>query len=89
MQYTGKWSNHFELLTSFMNISFDPLPASCLQQFNAWKEQVVRYQELSGKQLPDSIKLSSVKQERTHTQGKAKSQTPASSNSLEKEAKDK
>ena len=43
-----------------MNINFDPLPASCLQQFNVWKEQVVRYQELSGEKLPDFIKLSAV-----------------------------
>ena len=43
-----------------MNTSFDTQPASCLQQFNAWKEQVVRYQKLSGEQLPDSIKLSAV-----------------------------
>ena len=60
LQYTDKWSNHFELLAKIMNISLDPLPASCLQQLNAWKEQVVRYQELSGEQLPGFIKLSAV-----------------------------
>ena len=35
-------------------------PASFLQQFNAWKEQVVRYQQPSGEQLPDFIKLIAV-----------------------------
>ena len=55
-----KRSLHFELLAKIMNISFDPLPASCLQQFEAWKKHVVRYQELSGEQLPDSIKLSAM-----------------------------
>ena len=43
-----------------MNTSFDTQPASFLQQFNAWKEQVVRYQQLSGEQLPDFIKLTVV-----------------------------
>ena len=41
-----------------MNTSFDTQPASFLQQFNAWKEQVVRYQQLSGEQLPDFITFS-------------------------------
>ena len=53
----SKWSMYYQLLTSIMNTSFDPQPASFLQQFNAWKEQVVRYQQLSGEQLPDFIKL--------------------------------
>ena len=57
---TSKWSIYYQLLASIMNISFDTQPASCLQQFNAWKEQVVRYQQLAGEQLPDSIKLSAV-----------------------------
>ena len=52
LQYTGKWRNHFELLAK--------IPAFCLQQINVWKEQVVRYQEFSGEQLPDFIKLSAV-----------------------------
>ena len=43
-----------------MNPSFDTQPASFLQQFNAWKEQVVRYQKLSGENLPDFIKLTAV-----------------------------
>ena len=43
-----------------MNPSLDSLPASCLQQFEAWKKRVVRYQELSGQLLPDSIKLSAM-----------------------------
>ena len=43
-----------------MNTSFDTQPASFLQQFNAWKEQVVRYQQLSGEQLPDFTKLIAV-----------------------------
>ena len=43
-----------------MNADFDDQPASCLQQFNAWKEQLVIYQQLSGEQLPDIIKLSVV-----------------------------
>ena len=43
-----------------MNTNFDTQPASFLQQFNAWKEQVVRYQQLSGEQLPDFIKLIAV-----------------------------
>ena len=43
-----------------MNPSFDTQPASFLQQFNAWKEQVVRYQQLSGENLPDFIKLIAV-----------------------------
>ena len=60
LHYIHKRSLHFELLADITNISFDPLPASCLQQFDAWKEQVVRYQELSGEKLPDSIKLSAV-----------------------------
>ena len=50
-------STHFKLLSSLMNPSFDTQPASFLQQFNAWKEQVVRYQQLSGENLPDFIKL--------------------------------
>ena len=43
-----------------MNPSFDTQPASFLQQLNAWKEQVVRYQQLSGENLPDFIKLTAV-----------------------------
>ena len=43
-----------------MNPSFDTQPASFLQQFNAWKEQVVRYEQLSGENLPDFIKLTAV-----------------------------
>ena len=43
----SKWSHHFELLANIMNTSFDTQPASCLQQFNAWKEQVVRYHKSS------------------------------------------
>ena len=54
---TSKWSMYSQLLTKIMNTSFDTQPASFLQQFNAWKEQVVRYQQLSGEQLPDFIKL--------------------------------
>ena len=53
---TSKWNIYYQLLTSIMNISFDTQPASCLQQFNVWKEQVVRYQQFSGEQLPDFIK---------------------------------
>ena len=60
LQYISKRSIHFELLASIMNINFDTQPASCLQQLDAWKEQVVRYQKHSGEQLPDSIKLSAV-----------------------------
>ena len=60
LQYASKWSIHFELLASIANISFDTQPASFLQQLCAWKEQVVRYQQLSGEQLPDFIKLSAV-----------------------------
>ena len=54
-----KRSLHFELLADIMNINFGFLPASCLHH-EAWKKHVVRYQELSGEQLPDSIKLSAV-----------------------------
>ena len=43
-----------------MNTNFDDQPASCFQQFNVWKEQVVRYQHFSGQELPDFIKLSAV-----------------------------
>ena len=57
---TSKRSTHFNLLSSLMNPSFDNQPASFLQQFNAWKEQVVRYQKLSGENLPDFIKLTAV-----------------------------
>ena len=39
---TSKGSTHFKLLLSLMSPSFDTQPASFLQQFNAWKEQVVR-----------------------------------------------
>ena len=39
---TSKWSKYFQLLTSITNTSFDTQPASFLQQFNAWKEQVPR-----------------------------------------------
>ena len=57
---TSKWSMYYQLLTSIMNTSLDTQPASFLQQFIAWKEQVVRYQQLSGEQLPDVIKLIAV-----------------------------
>ena len=57
---TSKRSTRFKLLSSLMNPSFDTQPASFLQQFNAWKEQVVRYQQLSGENLPDFIKLTAV-----------------------------
>ena len=57
---TSKRSTHFKLLSSLMSPSFDTQPASFLQQFNAWKEQVVRYQQLSGENLPDFIKLTAV-----------------------------
>ena len=43
-----------------MNTNFNTQPVSFLQQFNAWKEQMVRYQQLSGEQLPDFIKLIAV-----------------------------
>ena len=56
----SKRSIYFELLANIMNMSFDTQPASCLHQFNAWREQVVGYQKLSGEQLPDSIKISAV-----------------------------
>ena len=57
---TSKRSTHFKLLSSLMNPSFDTQPASFLQQYNAWKEQTVRYQQLSGENLPDFIKLTAV-----------------------------
>ena len=57
---TSKWSVSFQLLISIMNTSFDIQPASFLQQFHAWKEQVVRYQQLVGDQLSDFIKLLAV-----------------------------
>ena len=57
---TSRWSITFQLLTSIMNTSFETQPASFLQQLNAWKERVVSYQQLSGEQLPDSIKLLAV-----------------------------
>ena len=57
---TSKRSTHFKLLLSLMNPSFDTQPASFLQQYNAWKEQTVRYQQLSGENLPDFIKLTAV-----------------------------
>ena len=57
---TSKRSTHVKLLASLTNPSFDAQPASFLQQFNAWKEQVVRYQQLSGENLPDFIKLTAV-----------------------------
>ena len=53
-------SFHLKLLTSLIKPDFDDQPASCLQQFNAWKERLVIYQQLSGEQLPDIIKLSVV-----------------------------
>ena len=53
-------SIHFKLLASLIKADFDDQPASCLQQFNAWKEQLVIYQQLTGEQLPDIIKLSVV-----------------------------
>ena len=43
-----------------MNTSFDTQPVSFLQQFDAWKERVVSYQQLSGEQLPDFIKFLAV-----------------------------
>ena len=43
-----------------MKTEFDDQPASCLQQFSAWKEQMVIHQQLSREQLPDIIKLSAV-----------------------------
>ena len=57
---TSKWSISYQLLISIMNTNFDTQPASFLQQFNAWKEQVVRYQQLSGEQLSDFTKLIAV-----------------------------
>ena len=57
---TSKRSTHFKLLLSLTNPSFDTQPASFLQQYYAWKEQVVRYQQLSGENLPDFIKLTAV-----------------------------
>ena len=57
---TSKRSTHFKLLASLMNTSFETQPAAFLQQFNAWKEQVVRYQQLTGDILPDYLKLTAV-----------------------------
>ena len=57
---TSKRSTHVKLLSSLMNPSFDTQPASFSQQYNAWKEQTVRYQQLSGENLPDFIKLTAV-----------------------------
>ena len=57
---TSKRSTHFKLLSTLMNPNFDTQPASFLQQFNAWKEQVVSDQQLSVEQLPDFIKLIAV-----------------------------
>ena len=57
---TSKRSTHFKLLSSLMSPNFDTQPASFLQQYNAWKEQAVRYQQLSGENLPDFIKLTAV-----------------------------
>ena len=57
---TSKWSVSFQLLISIMNTSFDIQPASFLQQFHAWKEQVARYQQLVGDQLSDFINLLAV-----------------------------
>ena len=57
---TSKRSIHFKLLTSLMNPSFDNQPSSFSQQFNAWKEQLVRYQQLSREHVPDFIKLTAV-----------------------------
>ena len=57
---TSKRSTRFKLLSSLMSPSFDTQPASFLQQHNAWKEQTVRYQQLSGENLPDFIKLTAV-----------------------------
>ena len=57
---TSKTSHHFKLLQSLMTPIFDSEPASCLRQYDAWKEQVVRYQQLSGDQIPDFIQLSAV-----------------------------
>ena len=57
---TSKWSVYFQLLTSIMNTNFDTQPVSFLQQFSAWKERVVKYQQLSGDKLPDLVKLIAV-----------------------------
>ena len=57
---TSKRSTHFKLLSSLMSPTFDTQPASFLQQYNAWKEQIVRCQQLSGENLPDFIKLTAV-----------------------------
>ena len=57
---TSKRSTHFKLFSSLMSPSFDTQPASFLQQYNAWKEQTLRYQQLSGEHLPDFIKLTAV-----------------------------
>ena len=57
---TSKRSTHFKLLSSLMSPTFDTQPASFLQQYNAWKEQIVRYQQLSGENLPDFMKLTAV-----------------------------
>ena len=56
----SKRSHHFKLLQSLMTPSFDSEPASFLRQYDAWKEQVVRHQQLSGDQIPDFIQLSAV-----------------------------
>ena len=53
-------SIHFKFLTNLMKTEFDDQPASCLQQFSAWKGQMVIHQQLSREQLPDIIKLSAV-----------------------------
>ena len=53
-------SIHFKRLTSLMNTDFDDQPASCLQQFHAWKEQMESHQQLTKQQLPDIIKRSVV-----------------------------
>ena len=57
---TSKRSTRFKLLASLMNTSFETQPTAFLQQFNAWKEQVVRYQQLTGDILPDYLKLTAV-----------------------------
>ena len=57
---TSKRSTHFKLLASLMSTSFETQPAAFLQQFNAWKEHVVRYQQLTGDILPDYLRLTAV-----------------------------
>ena len=53
-------SLHFKLLASLLRLSLDAEPASCLHQFRAWRERVVRLQEFFGEQLSDSVMISVV-----------------------------